>query len=268
MNIVWDNAERPLFAGLIGVTEIETFSDFDPDFHWPYVNEIEVYGFSEATAYIAVSTDEEGVVTYDNTIMYFENYMDSGFDMGRRTYIPADAKNLEAAGRQDLFRVEIEFYTHDRRRNDDEWMDTLWWESNDAEITRYTTSFYRDAQTKRDNLPLLIDLPEHTIYYDNEDFFVEYTVPDANSIRAYFTIFDLQPDANSDFIQFYDKDGNLYGGPDFYGRPGDPFNLENQFGPWINGDTLVIRFHSDGFGNSLPPDLYQGFKVGRVEIRR
>ena len=273
LNIVWDwnENETPLYAGLIGVTEIDTYADFDPDFHWPYVNELEVYGFSEAAEYVPEHT-QDGETTYHNIIMYFPNYNGSAFDMGRRSYVPAKAMADGEAAQQELLRVEIEFYTHDRRRNTDEWMRKLWWQEDDAELSRFTTSFYRDRDVMRDNLPLLPDLPEHTVYFDNEDFFVEYTVPDAIAMRFYFAIFDL-PDAvfpalPTDYLEFYDKEGNLYGQPQYYGRPGDTFNLEGKFGPWVDGDTIVLHFHSDGVANSLPPELYAGYKVGRVEIRK
>ena len=270
INVVWDDFEHPLYAGLLGVTEIDTYSDFDPDFHWPYVNEIEVFGFSDATEFIPEYTDPDtGEKTYSNIIMFFPNYKGSGFDMGRRSYIPANAVDLSEGGSDDLIRVQIEFYLYDKRRNTTDWMRTTWWRDDDAELSRYTTSFYRDRDIFRDNLPLLPDLPEHNIYYDNEDFYVDYIVPDAIALRFFFTECDL-PDDGSDYMEFYDKDGNLYGDPKYFGRDSNPAvnKLHGRFGPWVDGDTIVIHFHSDGLGNSLPPEEYLGYKAGRVEVRK
>lgn len=267
VNLVFDSWENPLYAGVLGVTEIDTYSDFDADFHWPYVSEVEVYGFDTATEYYATYTDGEGVISYNNVIMYFPNYKKKGFDLARRCYVPAEAMNFDPTSSLDLVRVQIEFYNYDRRRNTEEWMRKEWLEDN-GEITRYTTSFYRDGNVRRDNLPLLTDLPEHTIYDNNEDFFIEYTVPDATEIRFFFTTFDLQADPSSDYVEFFDTEGVQYGDLAYYGRPGDPFNIENKFGPWVSGDTIVLHFHSDTQLNSAPPDFYRGFKVGRVEIHK
>lgn len=270
VNVVWDDFQHPLYAGLLGVTEIDTYSDFDPGFHWPYVSEVEVYGFSYATEYIPEYTDAKtGEKTYSNIIIYFPNYKNSGFDMGRRSYIPAAATDFNEGGRQDLIRVQIEFYPYDRRRNTNDWMRTTWWRDNDSELSRYTTSFYRDRDVFRDNLPLLTDLPEHTVYYDNEDFYVDYTVPDATAIRFFFTEFNL-PDDGSDYIQFLDKEGNIYGDLTYYGQDFNPAvnKLYGRFGPWVDGDTIVIHFHSDGAEDSEYPWEYGGFKAGRVEVRK
>jgi type II secretory pathway pseudopilin PulG len=281
---IWDNWESPLYAGVLGIAEINTYADFDPDFHWPYVNEVEVYGLDYATEYVPVfieevpsledSTKTEIKVSYNNIIMYFPNYKNTGFDMGRRCYIPAEAMDFEPAARQDLLRVQIEFYPHDRARNTNEWMQTTWWQEDDAELSRYTTSFYRDRNARRDNLPLLPDLPKHIIYDNNEDFFIEYSVPGALAVRFHFEQFDTQPDPSSDYVEFYDKDGNLIIDPvpSYYGRQGagDPNHPENwnMYGPWVPGDTIVIHFHSDDEFNSSPPELYGGFKADRVEIKK
>jgi len=268
VNVVFDNVENPLYAGILGVTEIDTYCDFDKDFHWPYVNEVEVYGFDYATEYVTTYTDVNGVTSYDNVIMYIPNYMNKGFDMARRCYVPADVKNFDPTERIDLFRVQLEFYTYDRRRNTEEWMRTKWWQGDDSELSRFTTSFYRDKDVRRDNLPLLLDLPEHTIYADNEDFFIEYTVPGATEIRLFFSIFDLQADVSGDYVQFFDTSGIQYGEIAYYGRPGDVFNIQNDFSPWVPGDTIVIHFHSDGEFNSAAPELYHGFKAARAEIHK
>jgi hypothetical protein len=203
--------------------------------------------------------------------MYFPNYKNSGFDMGRRSYTTPEAMDFTVGGRQDLLRVQIEFYPFDRRRNTEEWMRSTWWQEDDAELSRFTTSFYRDREVYRDNLPLIPDLPKHTIYYDNEDIYIEYYVPDATALRFFFTLFDL-PDDGSDYVQFLDKTGEtFYGDPAYYGRKTNPMvnKLHGSVGPWVEGDTIVIYFHSDDSGNSTtPPEFYEGFRVSRVEARK
>jgi type II secretory pathway pseudopilin PulG len=267
VNLIYDDWENPLYAAVLGVTEIDTYSDFDPDFHWPYVSEVEVYGFDKATEYYSSYTDSDGVTSYNNVIMYFENYKNQGIDLARRCYVPAEAMNFDPIASLDLIRVQVEFYPYQRSRNTEEWMRKTWLEDG-GELTRYLTSFYRDGTVRRDNLPLLTDLPEHAIYGDNEDFTLAYTVPGATEVRFFFSVFDLQADPSSDYIEFFDSSGMQYGELAYYGRPGDPYNLENGFGPWVAGDTIVIHFHSDPLFNSAPPDYLRGFKVSRVEMRK
>lgn len=107
---------------------------------------------------------------------------------------------------------------------------------------------------------------KHTNYRSNEDFLKVITVPGAESIRLHISTFDLQGQPDTDFIQIYDSMGNQYGLAQYFGSGIDPESLAGLYGPWLSGDTVVIRFHSDQSGSSLPPANFGGVQVDFVEI--
>lgn len=261
ISVIWDNAESPLLAGIVGVTGIDTYSDFDINFHWPYVSEIEMYGFSEATYYVdkwrAEDTDPW---QYDNLIMYFPNYLDSGFDMGRRTWVEVTSDENAITDKRDLINVEIEFYPNDQANRELEWQKVTWWQEDFNELARFQTSFYSNGTTRIDMLPDLDDFPSHRVYEDNEDLDFAYTVPGATEIRMRFSEFDLDPAPGTDFVTIEDKDGTIYDGP------AEGVVLANRWTPWIPGNTIVVHFVSDAAGNSTDAG-WGGFEVDAVQVR-
>ena len=88
VNVVFDNPSSPLTAGIIGVHNIDTYADFDPNFHYPYVSEIEAYGFNQATAFQETTTSTTATTEFNNVIMYFPNYLNSGLNMAA-SYVTA-----------------------------------------------------------------------------------------------------------------------------------------------------------------------------------
>ena len=73
------------------------------------------------------------------------------------------------------------------------WQQTTWWSSDNNELARFQTSFFRDTPTRVDQLPESARFPQHQVYGDNEDLKFPFTVPYATSIRAHFNTFDLNP---------------------------------------------------------------------------
>jgi len=261
-----DNRGEPLTAGVVGVYNIDTYSDFDADFHWPYVSEIEVYGFGEATSWLDIYRPVDGnEPTYNNVVMYFPDYLGSGFDLGRWVYIePSDIEATEedeaeaiVRSRHNLIRVVLEFYPSSSANLSETWQRETWWQSDSNEIARFETTFYRDEPSRVDRLPNLNNLPVHKVYEDDEDIRFPFTVPGAREIRARFGTFDLGPGDN---VYIEDGDGNVYDGP-----VGD-VTYQNATSPWVPGNTIVIHFTSDEAGNTFDGG-YGGFEVLDVEIK-
>lgn len=258
--VIYDNAVQPLEFGIIGVHNIDTYTDYDSAFHYPYVSEIEVYGFNTATNYVEVWETRTGEYQYDNVIMYFPNYLDSGFDLARRTYIDAGSHDSSVRMRKNLVNVEIEFYPATSSTRNSTWQRITWWQADSSELARFSTSYYRDIPTRVDRLPNLRDNPSHLIYDNNEDILFPFTVPGASEIRGRFGSFDLEPGPGTDFLTVEDGDGNVYMGP-IDGNTG-----QNAFTPWIPGDTIVFHFVSNGANCSY--DLgFGGFEAARIEVR-
>jgi len=277
VHLIFDNPSSPLEAGIIGVHNIDTYADFDKNFHWPYVSEIEAYGFGIATAYVEAVVCTQGQETlrvvdrgyvpkegeqlqFDNVIMYFPNYLGSGFDMGRRTYVIASSYDEALVGHRDLIHVVLEFYPTSNLHKDPAWQKNHWWLRDTQELGRFETSFYRDVPTRVDTLPNLRDLPAHMVYDNNEDLKFPFSVPGATAIRAHFSVFDLEPTPGTDEVTVEDPDGNVYMGPGF----GNDFAL--SWTPWVPGDTIVIHFKSNGSLNSYDSN-YNGFVVDVVEVK-
>jgi prepilin-type N-terminal cleavage/methylation domain-containing protein len=260
VQIIYNKPQSPLEAGIIGIYGIDTYSDFDVGFHWPYVSEVEVYGYSQATYYLEEyyrPIDGEG--EFDNIIMYFPDYLGSGFDMGRRTYVVAPDLDSVRKGRRDLIRVEIEFYPTSAIERSEEWQSLTWWSPEESnELARFQTSFYRDIPTRIDRLPNLKDFPTHVVYDDGEDLRFSFTVPDASEIRGYWGVFDL---GANDTVTVEDGQGNIIEGPYL----GDS-QLDN-YTAWVPGDTLVIHFVSQPPENTYD-DGKGGFRISDVEIRK
>jgi len=264
INVIFDDPDEPLEAGIVGLHNVDTYTDFDRDFHWPYASEIEIYGFNEATHYVEFYRDDDtGEVQHDNVVMYFPDYLGSGYDLGRLCYVEdyAGVNNIEQ--RKDLIRVILEFYPSSNSNLDETWQKLTWWQSDTSEVARFETTLYRDEPTRVDRLPNLSDLPTHKIYYNNEILDFDYTVPGASEIRARFGTFDLEPVAGSDTIQVRDGEGNTYLGP-MDGT--SPAPADWPWTPWIPGDTIVIHFESNAGGNTEDGG-YQGFAIDAIEVR-
>lgn len=258
--VIFDNAEAPLSVGILGVHGIDTYTDFDSTFHYPYVSEIEVYGFNYATNFVEYYETRSGEIQYDNVIMYFPNYLESGFDLARRTYIDADSHDASVRMKKNLVHVEIEFYPSTNASRNSTWQRITWWQTDDSELAKFRTSYYRDEPTRVDRLPNLKDKPEHKVYDNNEDILIPFTVPGASEIRGQFGDFDLEPGPGTDYVTIEDGDGNEYMGP-LDGNTG-----LNAWTPWIPGDTIVIHFRSNGSNCSY--DLgFRGFEMSRIEVR-
>jgi type II secretory pathway pseudopilin PulG len=225
-----------------------------PNFHWPYASEIEAYGFNQATAF----TESTAATEFDNVIMYFPNYLKSGFDLGRRSYVTAPSLDEAQAGHGDLLHVIIEFYPADRAHDDVNWQKDTWWNRDNNEIARFQTSFYRDAPTRIDTLPNLHDYPKHQVYDNNEDLTFPFSVPGATSIRAHFNVFDLEPNPGTDEVTIEDASGQVYGLSAFG-------HLAPWWTEWVPGDTIVVHFKSNGSLNSYDTG-YGGFAVDSVEV--
>jgi type II secretory pathway pseudopilin PulG len=261
---VFDNAKKPLEAGIIGMHNVDTYSDFDKNFHWPYASEIEVYGFAQATAFVESNNDPVSP-QYNNVIMYFPNYMGSGYDMGRHVYQTASSVDAVRAGHGDLMKVDLKFFPVSKAHNDLSWQKVDWWDPRQTnELGRFSSSFYRDATTRIDRLPNLHDYPVHKVYADNEDVKFPFSVPGATSIRAHFGVFDLEPAVSTDEVYVEDAAGNQYS-VEGIPSPGYGNMFFDKWTDWIPGDTIVIHFKSNGTLNSTDSG-YGGFAIDSVEV--
>jgi len=263
--VIFDDFQDPMNAGIIGVYNIDTYSDFNINFHWPYVTEIEVYGYDYAANYVEVydpNTDPAGdkPVQYNNVIMYFQNYRGSGFDLGRRVYFEAPAGSDPATIEQDLIRVDLEFYDSVYLNRSNNWRQLEWWQTKDDEIAKFQTVFYRDEATRVDRLPNLSDLPVHMVYDDGEDILFPFTVPGASEIRGQFGTVNVEGAPTPDTITIEDADGNVYPGPAIGWSSGD-------LTPWVTGDTLVIHFVSNETGGNSYDSGFTGFEINMVEVK-
>lgn len=258
--VIFNNQLEPLECGVLGVHNIDTYTDYDAAFHYPYVSEIEVYGYNTATNFVEEWRSEAGEHQYDNVIMYFPDYLGSGFDLARRTYIDAASLGDAIRQRKELVHVVIEFYPATNSSRLSTWQRLTWWQDDTSELAKFQTSFYRDTPTRVDRLPNLGDYPEHKIYDNNEDILLPFIVPGASEIRAKFGDFNLEPGPGTDWVTVEDADGNVYMGP-LSGDAG-----LNAFTPWIPGDTIVLHFVSNQQNNSYDM-FYRGFEVARIEVR-
>jgi type II secretory pathway pseudopilin PulG len=258
VRVIFDDEKEPLPAGIVGLHNIDTYSDFDKNFHWPYVSEIEVYGFSQAADFVESYQPSAGYTQFDNVIMYFPNYLNSGFDLGRRAYVDAPSLEEAQAGHNDLMHVVIEFYPSSKGNLNETWQKETWWQRDGNELAKFETSFYRDVPTRIDRLPNLHDLPSHVVYDNNEDLYFPFTVPGATTIRGYFSKFDLGP-AGGDRLTIEDPLGNIY-----FDSFVDIVMLGDAT-PWVDGDTLVLHFVSDNSGNSYDSG-YGGFEISLIEV--
>lgn len=263
---VFNSLTDPLNAAVLGVANISVETDFDPAFHNPYASEIEAFGYKAATNYVESYTMKNGEVDLGNYIIFMPNYLDSDFDMFRRVYVKeGEAPFPPVLDKQELFRIQIEVYPHVEARNTSTFVRETWWQDDDNEIMSFTMTLVRDDEQLDSNLPGLQDLPRHTYYYNDEDIKIDYTVPGADRVRAHFTKFDLQPSPNTDYIQFFDKNGVQYGGPGYYGASIGSYSVSG-YSPWVEGDTMVINFKSDDYLSSIPTANLGGFEVDFVEI--
>ncbi|MFH1677113.1 MAG: hypothetical protein ABIC40_08820, partial [bacterium] len=261
IQVIFDSPDEPLSASVIGVHNIDTYGDFDTDFHWPYASEIEIYGYNKAANYISHYVSPLDEAQYDNVIMYFPNYLGSDYDLGRRIYITAPSQEEADKGHKDLMHVVLEFYPASSGNGSNLWQQSGWWREDNDELARFETSFYRNIPTRVDQLPNLHDFPSHLVYGNDEDLTFPFSVPGASEIRAHFGVFNLEdPSLGTDTLAVEDPDGNIYDGP----QSGTAW--ENAWTPWVPGDTIVFHFKSDGAGNTYDTG-YGGFKIDQVEIR-
>ena len=264
--MVYNKPEVKFELGIIGIHNIDTYADFDRDFHYPYMSEIEVYGYSTATNYIEEVTrtiDENDITTYDNVIMYFPNYLNSGFDMGRWTYVVGTDLDSVRLGYRDLIRVEIEFYPTSPADRSEEWQKITWWRDDGNELARFRTSFYSNRLTRIDRLPNLNDFPSHLFYEDGEDIRIPFTVPGASEIRGRFGTFDLD-DIGPDrvWIEYILEDEyKIIEGP-YSGT-----DLAGEYTAWVPGDTIVVHFVSDPNGGNSFEDPFDGWAMDMIEVR-
>lgn len=265
-----NDVAEPLETAILGIGEIYTVSSSDPNFHYPYVGELEAYGYNSASAYIPSFVREDGAIEHGNYVMFFPNYNNSDYDVARRVFWTPDLTVWPPSARPNVLQVEIEVFRHDGRRNTTKFMEQDWWQTDNSELSKLTSYIYRDEAIEGGQLPGLPTASlvpfNHTNYRSNEDFLKVITVPGADSIRLHFSTFDLQGQPDTDFIQIYDPTGNQYGLDQYFGSGADPESLAGQYGPWLPGDTVVVRFHSDQSGSSLPPANFGGVKVDFVEI--
>lgn len=258
IQLIFDNPDQPLAAGIVGLHNVDTYSDFDQNFHWPYASEIEIYGFNQAANFVESYQPSAGYTQYDNVVMYFPDYLNSGFDLGRRVYVDAPSLDEAKVGHCDLMHAVIEFYPSSRANLNEAWQKETWWQRDNNELARFETSFYRDVPTRIDRLPNLHDLPVHVVYGDNEDLTFPFSVPGATTIRARFSKFDLGP-AGTDRLKIEDQAGNVY-----FDSYVDTVVLGTPT-PWVDGDTIVLHFTSDGSGNTYD-NGYGGFEVSQIEV--
>ncbi len=274
--VIFDDPADPLEAGVIGVHNMDVYSDFDINFHWPYASEIEVYGFDHATFYQDVfdpnlvygDADTELPLQYNNVIMYFPNYGGSRFDLGRRVYTEAESEADAITSRPDLLRVEIKFFPATQANRLEAWQQMHWWQRDESALASFNTVFYRDEPTRVDRLPNVRDFPSHMVYGNDEELSFSYHVPGASEIRVHFGTFDLEWPSGGlwdDAITVRDGDDNIYITVDGTGIP-VPAWSDWPWTPWIAGDTVVIDFISDGAGNSYDMG-YNGWAVDQIEVR-
>ena len=270
---VFNDVVEPLEPAILGVANISVETDFDSTYHYPYGSELEAYGFKAATYFVDSYTFTNGEVDLGNYIMFMPKYLGSTFDLFRRVYIKeGEGEFPPTVGKLAKFNIQIEIYPHDERRNTSTFVKSTWWQDDKKELMSFRTTFTRDKALIYDNLPGLQNLPQHTYYYNNEDIHVAYTIPGASKLRAHFNIFTVQAYPDTDYLQFYDKNGTQYGELQYWGKPlspaypGDP-ELPGGFSPWINGDTMVLHFTSDDALSSIPNTHYGGFNVDYVEIK-
>ncbi|HYE78090.1 MAG TPA: hypothetical protein VEI97_08895, partial [bacterium] len=241
-----------------------------PNFHYPYAGELAAYGFRDATAYVPTFTQTDGTVHNGNYIMFFENYKGTDYDVARRVYVEDRYLDWPPDTRPTILQVEVEVMLHEDSRNTRTFMEQTWWQTDATELVKVHTAIYEDASVEGGvlpDLPVPTDVPfSHTNYRSGEDFMKVITVPGALSIRMHFDVFSLPRVAGTDFIQFYDPEGNQYGLPEYYGQAMDPTALAGLFGPWVPGDTIIVRFRSDASGSSLPPTNYGGVRSDFVEV--
>lgn len=265
-----NSVEEPLETAILGIGEIYTVSSSDPTFHYPYVGELEAYGYSSATAYIPTYTREDGAVEHGNYVMFFPNYQGSDYDLARRVFWTPDLTVWPPNDRPNVLQVEIEVMRHDGRRNTDKFIEQDWWQTDNSELTKLSSAIYRDGEVEGGLLPGLptstLEPFIHTNYRSNEDFLKVIQVPGAESIRLHFSVFDLQGQPDTDFLQIYDPAGNQYGLPQYFGSGADPESLAGQYSPWLPGDTIILRFRSDPSGSSLAPASFGGVLADFVEI--
>ncbi|MBU1022934.1 hypothetical protein KKB99_01505, partial [bacterium] len=234
---VFNNIVEPIYATVLGVANISVETDFDPTYHYPYVSELEAYGFKFATSYTSSYQFPDGDIHVGNYVIFMPNYQDTDFDMFRRVYIEkSDAEFPPTLHEQPFFRIQIKIYPHDESRNTDEFVKEFWWQKDDREIMTFTMTLANDWSPAVDNLPGLQDLPRHTYYYNDEDIAIDYTVPGAEKIRAHFDTFELQGYPDTDYIQFYDINDTQFGSIQYYSTAA--VALDAGFGPWVDGDTL------------------------------
>ena len=263
---VFNNVEEPLEATVLGVANISVETDFDPTYHFPYVTELEAYGYKYATNYVDRFVFTNGEVNVGNYIMFMPRYQDSGFDLFRRVYLVEGSTEFPPTLKeQPMYRIQLKIYLHDDSRNTEDFVKEFWWQEDDKEIMEFTMTLARKEAPLLDNLPGLQDLPKHTYYYNDEDIELEYTVPGANKLRAHFGVFELQNYPDTDYVEFYDKEGAQYGGQ-YYGSMTTSFSL-GAYSPWVEGDTIKIRFVSDDYASSVPNADLDGFEVDFVEIK-
>jgi hypothetical protein len=274
--VIFDDPADPLEAGIVGVHNIDVYTDYDINFHYPYASEIEVYGFDHATFYedmfdpnlVSGDSDTELPLQYNNVIMYFPNYRESQFDLGRRVYTEAESEADAITSRPDLLRVEIKMFPATQANRDERWQQMYWWQRDESALASFNTVFYRDEPTRVDRLPNVRDFPSHMVYGNDEDLSFSYHVPGASEIRVHFGTFDLELPSGGlwdDSITVLDGDDNIYITVDGTGIP-VPAWSDWPWTPWIAGDTVLIDFISDGAGNTYDMG-YNGWAVDQIEVR-
>lgn len=263
---IYNNVEEPLEATVLGVANISVETDFDSTYHYPYATELEAYGFKYATNYVDRYVFDTADVHVGNYVMFMPNYQDSGFDLFRRVYlIEGETEFPPTLQKQPFYRIQLKIYLHDDSRNTDAFVKEFWWQEDDKEVMEFTMTLARKEAPVLDGLPGLQDLPKHTYYYNDEDIEIEYTVPGAKQLRAHFGTFELQNYPDTDYVEFFDKEGEQYGNQ-YFGNMITSFSL-GAYSPWVDGDTMKIRFVSDDYASSVPNANLDGFEVDFVEIK-
>lgn len=87
-----------------------------------------------------------------------------------------------------------------------------------------------------------VKYPSSGNYPNNQNLAWNKTVPGASQIRAHFTKIDVEGD--HDFVNISDGKNNLIASYTNYG-PWPGASISDVWSPWINGDTIKIRFTSD-----------------------
>ena len=263
---IYNNVDAPIEATVLGVANISVETDFDSTYHYPYATELEAYGFKYATYYMDRYVFENGDVHVGNYVMFMPKYLDSDFDVFRRVYlVEGETEFPPTLQKQPLYRVQLKIYLHDDSRNTSDFVKEFWWQEDDKEIMEFTMTLARKSTPVLDDLPGLQDLPKHIYYYNDEEIELAYTVPGAEQLRAHFSTFELQNYPDTDYVEFFDKEGEQYGGQ-YFGSMITSFSL-GAFSPWVEGDTIKIRFVSDDYASSVPNANLDGFEVDFVEIK-